>query len=134
MPATQNRIASLLLGHHKAVTNKLFYHCHTLPHQSVTITKKVSAQIYSCIRGLKDSDSHSVLEFLYAAYADEQGQDPQELKQYFIALDDHLQVLSLKENNEIFAIVCSICSAYEKRAFLDGIQVGACLVLELQGN
>ena len=106
----------------------------TFSHQPTNIAKALSARIYSCIRGLKDSESDSVLEFLYAAYADEQGQDPQELKQYFVDLDDHLQVLSLEENNEIFSIVCSICSAYEKRAFLDGIQIGACLVLELQGN
>ena len=106
----------------------------TIPHHSTTIANTLSARIYSCIRSLKDSDSDSVLEFLYAAYADEQGQDPQELKQYFVALDDHLHVLSFEENNEIFSIVCSICSAYEKRAFLDGMQVGACLVLELQGN
>ena len=106
----------------------------TIPHQSVTVTKKLSAQVYSCIRGLKDTDNKDVLEFLYTAYADEQGQDPQELKQHFVDLDDHLQVLSLEENNDVFSIVCSICSAYEKRAFLDGIQVGASLILELQGN
>ena len=106
----------------------------TIPHQPATIAKALSSRIYSCIRGLKDSDANSVLEFLYTAYADEQGQDPLEIKQHFVALDDHLQILSLEENNEIFSIVCSICSAYEKRAFLDGIQVGASLMLELQGN
>ena len=106
----------------------------TMPHQTATIAKKLSARIYSRIRGLKDTEDKSVLEFLYTAYADAQGQDPQELKQHFVDLDNHLQGLSLEENNEIFAIVCSICSAYEKRAFLDGIQVGASLILELQGN
>ena len=106
----------------------------TMPQSSTTLANALSARIYSCIRGLKDSASDSVLEFLYAAYADEQGQDPQALKQHFVALEDHLQILSLDENNEIFTIVCSICSAYEKRAFLDGMQVGASLMLELQGN
>lgn len=106
----------------------------TIPHQSATLATALSARIYSCISGIKDTENKSVLEFLYTAYADEQAQDPQELKQLFVDLDDRLQVLSLEENNEIFAIVCSICSAYEKRAFQDGIQVGACLVLELQGN
>ena len=106
----------------------------TIPQQSAIIAKKLSAQIYSCIRGLKGTEDNSILEFLYTAYADVQGQDPQELKKHFADLDDHLQVLSLEENNEIFATVCNICSAYEKRAFLDGIQVGASLILELQGN
>ena len=106
----------------------------TIPHQSATLATALSARIYSCIRGLKDADANSVLAFLYSAYADEQGQDPQEIKQHFVDLDNHLKGLSLEENNEIFAIVCSICTAYEKRAFLDAIQIGACLVLELQGN
>ena len=106
----------------------------TTPHHSATIAKKLSARIYSRIRGLKDTEDNSILEFLYTSYADAQGQDPQELKKHFADLDDHLQVLSLEENNDIFAIVCSICSAYEKRAFLDGVQVGASLILELQGN
>ena len=106
----------------------------TIPQQSATIAKKLSARIYSCIRGLKDSDADSVLKFLYTAYSDEQGQDPQELKQLFVDLDDHLQLLSLEENNKIFAIICNICSAYEKRAFMDGVQVGVSLMLELQGN
>ena len=106
----------------------------TIPHPPTNITKALSARIYSCIRGLKDTEDNGILEFLYTAYADVQGQDPQELKKHFVNLDNHLQVLNLDENNEIFAIVCSICSAYEKRAFTDGVQVGVSLVLELQGN
>ena len=106
----------------------------TIPHPPTNITKALSARIYSCIRGLKDTEGNGVLEFLYTAYADVQGQDSASIRQYFVDLDDHLQALSLEENNEIFAIVCSICSAYEKRAFTDGVHVGASLVLELQGN
>lgn len=106
----------------------------TFPHRQSSVAKALSAQIYSSIRGLKDSEADSVLEFLYIAYADVQRQDPEELKQLFVHLDNHLKGLSLEENNEIFNIVCSLCCAYEKRAFLDGIQIGACLVLELQGN
>ena len=52
----------------------------------------------------------------------------------FINLDDHLEGVDLDKNNEIFATVCSLCSAYEKRAFMDAIQIGASLMLELQGN
>ena len=106
----------------------------TIPHHIANIATPLSSLIYSRIRGLKDSDTASVLDFLYTAYADVQGQDPQEIKQLFVSLDDHLQVLSLEENSEIFTLICNVCSAYEKRAFLDGIQVGASLILELQGN
>ena len=106
----------------------------TFPHQQTNVANALSARIYSDIRGLKDSEADSVLEFLYIAYADVQGQDPEELKQYFIDLDNHLQGVTFEENNEFFSIVCSLCSTYEKRAFMDAIQIGACLVLELLGN
>ena len=106
----------------------------TIPHPPANITKSLSTRIYSCIRGLKDANTESVLEFLYMAYAEEQGQDSAPIRQYSVDLDNRLQVLSLEKNNEIFAIVCSICSAYEKRAFMDGVQVATSLVLELQGN
>lgn len=106
----------------------------TMPHQTATIATALSSRIYSGIRGLQSTEDNGVLEFLHTAYADVQGQDSEELKQYFVDLDNHLKSLSLEKNNEIFNIVCSLCSAYEKRAFLDGIRVGTCLVLELQGN
>jgi len=31
----------------------------------------------------------------------------------------------------VFNLCCSLCTAYERKAFLDGIQYGAQLVLEL---
>ena len=49
-------------------------------------------------------------------------------------LDAHLSKFSFDENNEVFAIVCTLCDAYEKRAFMDAIQIGAHLIMELQGN
>ena len=63
------------------------------------------------------------------------GRDPKEIDQGFINLENHLsKAVSLEENNEIFSIVCRLCDAYEKRAFLDAIQIGAYLMLELQAN
>ena len=75
-----------------------------------------------------------MLEFLYRAYADIQGRDPKEIDQGFMDLDTHLSKFSFDENNEVFAIVCTLCDAYEKRAFMDAIQIGAYLIMELQGN
>lgn len=106
----------------------------TVPHQPSNIAKAFSEHIRSGITGLKNTDAASVLEFLYIAYTDVQGRDPEEIDQGFIDLDDHLEGIDLEKNNEIFATVCRLCSAYEKRAFMDAIQIGASLMLELQGN
>ena len=106
----------------------------TFPYKPNTIAKTLYEYIPSGVFCLKNTDAASVLEFLYIAYTDVQGRDPEEIDQGFIDLDDHLEGIDLEKNNEIFATVCRLCSAYEKRAFMDAIQIGASLMLELQGN
>ena len=43
----------------------------------------------------------------------------------------YLCVLPLDNNNAVFNLCCRLCSAYERKAFLDGLQYGAELMLEL---
>ena len=81
---------------------------------------------------LPGADTASVLDLLYVAYTDSLGRDPQEIEQGFLRLGEHLEPLPLDENNAIFAIVCELCNAYEKRAFMDAIKLGAYLMTELQ--
>ena len=104
----------------------------TFPYQPAMIAKDFSDRIHAGSFGLKNTDATSVLEFLYIAYTDVQGRDPKEIDQGFLDLDDHLSGVTLEENIEIFGIVCHLCDAYEKRAFIDAIQIGAYLMLELQ--
>ena len=107
----------------------------TVPYKPFTIAKAFSEHIHSGVFSLKNTDAASVLEFLYIAYTDIQGRDPKEIDQGFVALEDHLSTaVSLEENNEIFGIVCGLCDAYEKRAFMDAVQIGAYLMLELQAK
>ena len=107
----------------------------TFPYQPANIAKDFSDRIHAGSFGLKNTDATSVLEFLYIAYTDVQDRDPKEIDRGFIDLDNHLsRAVSLEENNEIFSIVCRLCDAYEKRAFIDAIQIGAYLMLELQAN
>ena len=104
----------------------------TFTYKPAKIAKAFSERIHSGVFSPKNSDAESVLEFLYIAYADVQGRDPKEIDQGFLDLDTHLSKFSLEENNETFGIVCKLCDAYEKRAFIDAIQIGAYLILELQ--
>ena len=100
--------------------------------------KSFPQQFHEYIRNhplqLPGADTASVLDLLYGAYTDNLGRDPQEIEQGFLRLGEHLEPLPLDENNAIFAIVCELCNAYEKRAFMDAIQLGAYLMLELQGK
>ena len=106
----------------------------TFPYKPAKIAKDFSQRIHSGVFSLKISDAESVLEFLYMAYADVQGRDPKEIDQGFMDLDTHLSKFSLEENNETFGIVCKLCDAYEKRAFMYAIQIGAYLMMELQAQ
>ena len=44
-------------------------------------------------------------------------------------LDNLLRNLPLEDNNAVFNLCCSLCTAYEHKTFLDGLQYGAHLML-----
>ena len=79
-----------------------------------------------------DSGCETVLEQLYQAYAESHESDPAEISDGFKELEDFLCSLPLDDNNAVFTLCCRLCSAYERKAFLDGLQYGACLINELK--
>ena len=46
-------------------------------------------------------------------------------------LDNLLRNLLLEDNNAVFNLCCSLCTAYEHKTFLDGLQYGAHLMFVL---
>ena len=79
-----------------------------------------------------DSDCETVLDQLYQAYAESHEPDPSEIGEGFKELEEFLRVLPLDDNNAVFNLCCRLCCAYERKAFLDGLQYGAHLMIELQ--
>ena len=79
-----------------------------------------------------DSGCETVLEQLYQAYAESHESDPVEIGEGFKELEDFLCSLPLDDNNAAFTLCCRLCSAYERKAFLDGLLYGAHLVQELK--
>lgn len=80
---------------------------------------------------LGDSDCETVLDQLYQAYAESHESDPQEIADGFKELEEHLCTLPLEDNNAVFNLCCRLCSAYERKAFVDGVQYGATAMLEI---
>ena len=78
-----------------------------------------------------DPDCKTVLDQLYHAYAESHESDPQEIGDGFKELEEYLRVLPLDNNNAVFNLCCRLYSAYERKAFLDGLQYGAELMPEL---
>jgi len=79
-----------------------------------------------------DSDCEIVLDQLYQAYAESHESDPPEIGEGFKELEEFLCNLPLEDNNAVFNLCCRLCIAYERKAFVDGVQYGAHLMLELR--
>ena len=80
---------------------------------------------------LGDADCETVLDQLYQAYAESHESDPPEISKGFKELEEFLCTLPLEDNNVVFNLCCRLCSAYEHKAFIGGIQYGAHLMKEL---
>lgn len=78
-----------------------------------------------------DSDCETVLDQLYQAYAESHESDPAEIGNGFKELEDFLHTLPLEDNNAVFNLCCRLCSAYERKAFLDGLQYGVHLMQQI---
>ena len=81
---------------------------------------------------LGDTDCETVLDQLYQAYAESHESDPPEISEGFKELEEYLWSLPLEDNNAVFTLCCHLCTAYEHKAFLDGLQYGAHLINELK--
>ena len=79
-----------------------------------------------------DSECETVLDQLYQAYSESHESDPPKIRDDFKELEEFLCNLPLEDNNAVFNLCCRLCSAYEYKAFLDGIQYGIQLMKELQ--
>ena len=78
-----------------------------------------------------DSDCETVLDQLHQAYAESHESDPPEISEGFKELEEYLCTLPLEDNNAVFNLCCRLCSAYEHKAFVDGLQYGVHLMNEL---
>ena len=96
----------------------------------------IAKRLVSCMDkhpiDLGDSDCGTVLDQLYQAYAESHEFDPPEIRNGFKELDDLLGSLPLDDNNAVWNLCCQLCTAYEHKAFIDGLQYGVHLMMELR--
>ena len=97
------------------------------------IAKRLKAYIEAHPFDPGDSDCETVLDQLYQVYQESHESDPPDIRDGFRELDDLLKHLPLEDNNTVFNLCCSLCTAYEHKVFLDGLQHGAHLMAELSG-
>ena len=95
------------------------------------LAERLKAYIDTHPIDLGEGDCETVLHQLYQAYAESHESDPPEIKDSFKELDELLGALPLDDNNSVFNLCCSLCTAYEHKAFIAGLQYGAYLIKEL---
>lgn len=96
-----------------------------------SITARLDQYIKTHPVDLSDDENEAVLNQLYQAYAESHESDPVEISEGFRDLKDCLCGVPLDDNNAVFKLCCWLCTAYERKAFLDGLQYGAHLMREL---
>ena len=95
------------------------------------IAKRLASYMDKHPLDLGDTDCETVLDQLYQAYAESHESDPVEIRESFKELDGFLSALPLNDNNSVFNLCCSLCTAYERKAFIAGLQYGAHLMREI---
>ena len=95
------------------------------------IVKRLQSYVDKHPLDLGDTDCETVLDQLYQAYAESHESDPPEIRNGFKELDDLLGSLSLDDNNAVWNLCCQLCTAYEHKAFIAGLQYGAHMMREL---
>ena len=95
------------------------------------IAKRLKAYIDTHPFDPGDSDCETVLDQLYQAYAESHESDPPKIGEGFKELEEFLCTLPLEDNNAVFNLCCRLCIAYERKAFIDGLQYSAHIMQEL---
>ena len=74
---------------------------------------------------------HPAMDSLYWHYSESHYMGNEKTKEMSRELNDRLEELSFRENNQVFSLVGSLCAEHERIAFFAGLQLGAQLMLEL---
>lgn len=73
----------------------------------------------------------SVLELLWQCYAECNPVDDGRIRAAEFAMRPVFQALPLEDSDDLSNLIADLCLAYQRAAFLEGVQVGACLKVEL---
>ena len=77
-------------------------------------------------------DAQSILELLCYIYVEQNPIENSTILYQYQKLDQLLEDLSLRENDQLSDLICDICTEYARQAFLSGVHVGFSLFTELE--
>lgn len=74
----------------------------------------------------------SVLEMLFEYYREQNRPETEVIRENFAHMSHILEKLPHGEMDLVWDRICDLCIAYQRMAFLDGLGIGAKLMIELQ--
>lgn len=77
-------------------------------------------------------DATSIMDMLCYYYCSANPVDNAVIRCQFKALNDLVRPMTVAESDTLFNMVSELCLSYERQAFLDGLQAGMHLFLELE--
>jgi len=76
----------------------------------------------------------SILDFLFYNYLSSIPKDDGRISQCEKALSPVFEELSLESSDRLFDLIADLCAAYQRAAFIEGIQIGFQLTSELKAT
>lgn len=79
-----------------------------------------------------DDYDFPALDTLYRSYSESHSMSNTKTKAILQELNEHLDPLPFLDNDQVYTLVFALCAEHERIAFLDGLRLGAQLMMELQ--
>ncbi len=72
------------------------------------------------------------LDVLWWHYAEYHKMESETIGESFRSIWNYMETLPIQDSDNLFAEVCCLCAEYERIAFINGLRLGAQLMLEIQ--
>ena len=80
---------------------------------------------------LKCPDVATLLDMLFCCYSQRNCLNTVTIRENFQQLDDILDILPLRQQDQVIDLTCDLCVEYQREAFREGVSVGFRLYKEL---
>ena len=94
---------------------------------------QLKAQLDEYTKQQGEADDLPILDYLWDLYSASNPVDDGQIRAHELALAPVFHALPFMASDTLFDLIADLCTAYQRAAFLEGLQVGVNLVAELGG-
>ncbi len=79
-------------------------------------------------------NADSILDMIFWIYTESNPIEDDQSKRKYKAIREHISSLGTTDYEEVFNLICDLCTDHERLAFREGIQFGMLLMRELESE